>query len=193
MLKSIICDAMVQRGLALGESVSKLDLDSADHSALVEFRNAQEATECFEQLNQEIEMMGTNLVFERPPGYQALPPGAVGCGLAGGAAAAASASAFGMSAGAMVPGSTMSMMQMQQMQQMQHMQMMGGGGGGAMFGGLSGLSGLPPDHASLLSLALSLCCGGVCAVAPELVVRLNVFLHSYPPPSPSPPQLTCAG
>ena len=87
MLKSIICDAMVQRGLAVGEAVTELEVktneESGKRTGEATFRTVHEATECLEQLNQEIEMMGTNLTFERPPGYQPIPDGAVGCGLAG--------------------------------------------------------------------------------------------------------------
>ncbi len=132
MLKSIINDAMVQRGLAVGESVTSLEIkaqEGSERSAEMIFRKPEEATECFEQLNEEIEMMGTNLKFVRPEGYQPLPENAVGCGLSGASAPAAPAPGMYGGAGLMgMPG----MMGMQGM--------MGGmyGGGLGMLPGMYG-------------------------------------------------------
>jgi len=170
MLKSIINDAMVQRGLAVGESVTSLEIktqEGGERAAEMVFRKPEEATECLEQLNEEIEMMGTNLKLERPEGYQPLPENAVGCGLAGASAPAGPAPGMmgmpgmmpgmygGMYGGGILglgaagggPGAMAAMMAAQQQRQLQlqqlqlqQQQLLAGGAGAGAAAGAAGSS-----------------------------------------------------
>ena len=51
------------------------DKSGAERCAEAHFRTPREATECLEQLNEEIDCMGSHLKFERPEGYEPLPEG----------------------------------------------------------------------------------------------------------------------